>query len=80
LGQTQPVKAVFAIYKDAMEAQALALMGRKMRAAQLLYGDTVGGGYYTTTFCDGHVQTRWAKDKNDIMKNNYIGRDGIPLH
>ena len=34
LGQTQPVKAVFAVYKDAMEAQALALMGRKMRAAQ----------------------------------------------
>jgi hypothetical protein len=26
-----------------MEAQALALMGRKMRAAQLLYGDNVGG-------------------------------------
>ncbi len=26
-----------------MKAQALALMGRKMRAAQLLYGDTVSG-------------------------------------
>jgi hypothetical protein len=34
-GADQPVKAVFAVYKDAMEAQALALMGRKMRAAQL---------------------------------------------
>ncbi|MBN2149593.1 MAG: hypothetical protein JW726_19555 [Anaerolineales bacterium] len=43
MGQTQPVKAVFAVYKDAMEAQALALMGRKMRAAQTLYGDEVGG-------------------------------------
>jgi hypothetical protein len=43
LGQTQPVKAVFAVYKDAMEAQALALIGRKMRAAQTLYGDEVGG-------------------------------------
>jgi SNF2 family DNA or RNA helicase len=43
LGQTQPVKAVFAVYKDAMEAQALSLMGRKMRAAQMLYGDEVGG-------------------------------------
>ena len=43
MGQTQPVKAVFAVYKDAMEAQALALMGRKMRAAQILYGDEVGG-------------------------------------
>jgi hypothetical protein len=26
-----------------MEAQALSLMGRKMRAAQMLYGDEVGG-------------------------------------
>lgn len=43
LGQTQPVKAVFAVYRDAMEAQGLALMGRKMRAAQTLYGDEVGG-------------------------------------
>jgi hypothetical protein len=43
LGQPRPVKAVFAVYKDAMEAQALALMGRKMRAAQTLYGDDVGG-------------------------------------
>ena len=43
LGQTRPVKAVFATYKDTLEAQALALMGRKMRAAQLLYGDEVGG-------------------------------------
>jgi hypothetical protein len=43
LGQTKAVKAVFAVYKGTMEAQALALMGRKMRAAQLLYGDNVGG-------------------------------------
>ena len=26
-----------------MEAKALSLMGRKMKAAQLLYGDEVGG-------------------------------------
>jgi hypothetical protein len=31
LGQTQPVKAVFAVYKDAMEAQALALLVREIR-------------------------------------------------
>jgi hypothetical protein len=43
LGQMKPVKAVFAVYRDTMEAQALALMGRKMRAAQLLYWDNVGG-------------------------------------
>jgi hypothetical protein len=43
LGQTKPVKVVFAVYAGSMEAKALALMGRKMKAAQLLYGDEVGG-------------------------------------
>ncbi len=43
LGQTKPVKAVFVVYQNTLEAQALALMGRKMRAAQLLFGDEVGG-------------------------------------
>jgi SNF2 family DNA or RNA helicase len=42
-GQTQRVKAVFAIYNGTMEARALALMGRKMKAGQMLYGDEVGG-------------------------------------
>jgi hypothetical protein len=39
LGQTQPVKAIFSVYSTAMEATALALMGKKMKAAQLVYGD-----------------------------------------
>ncbi len=43
LGQKKPVKAIFTIYSSTMEAKALSLMGRKMRAAQLLYGDEVGG-------------------------------------
>jgi hypothetical protein len=43
LGQTRPVKVLFAVYDGSMEAKALALMGRKMKAAQLLYGDEVGG-------------------------------------
>ena len=42
-GQTQNVKAVFAIYNGAMEARALSLMGQKMKAGQTLYGDEVGG-------------------------------------
>jgi len=43
LGQTQAVKALFSVYEGAMESLALALMGQKMKAAQLLYGDEVGG-------------------------------------
>ena len=54
----QPVKAVFAVYKDAMEAQALALMGRKMRAAQTLYGDEVGGAIVPVE--EGNFERRMA--------------------
>jgi hypothetical protein len=34
---------VFSVYNGTMEARALSLMGAKMKAAQLLYGDEVGG-------------------------------------
>ena len=60
LGQTQPVKAVFAVYEDAMKAQALALMGRKMRAAQTLYGDEVGGAIVPVE--DGDFITELARE------------------
>ena len=39
LGQTKPVKVVYAVYEDSMEEAALALMGEKLKAAMLLYGD-----------------------------------------
>ena len=43
LGQDQPVRVVFTAYEKTLEAQAIQLMGKKMKAAQLLYGDEVGG-------------------------------------
>jgi hypothetical protein len=43
LGQQKAVKVVFSAYAGTLEADALALMGKKMQAAQLLYGDEVGG-------------------------------------
>ncbi|MFP4345919.1 MAG: DUF6573 family protein [Anaerolineales bacterium] len=43
LGQHLPVKVIYAVYKNTLEAKAMALMGKKMKAAQLLYGDEVGG-------------------------------------
>jgi hypothetical protein len=60
LGQTKPVKAVFSVYRGTMEAQALALMGRKMRAAQLLYGDNVGGAIVPIE--DGDFITELARE------------------
>jgi len=43
-----------------MNAQALALMGRKMRAAQTLYGDEVGGAIVPVE--DGDFITELARE------------------
>ena len=90
LGQTRPVKVVYAVYAGAMESKALALMGRKMKAAQLLYGDEVGGaivpeesGDFLTELArevlEGKqlpdLQTLFADD--DEMTDAAIG--GLPL-
>jgi len=60
LGQTKPVKAIFSVYSEAMEARALALMGRKMKAAQLLYGDEVGGAIVPDE--DGDILMKLARE------------------
>ena len=60
LGQTQPVKAIFSVYSTAMEATALALMGKKMKAAQLVYGDEVGGAIVPEE--EGDFLTQLARD------------------
>jgi hypothetical protein len=66
LGQTQPVKAIFSVYTTAMEATALALMGRKMKAAQLVYGDEVGGAIVPEE--EGDFLTQLARDVLDGAK------------
>ena len=60
LGQTKPVKAVFSVYNDSLEEKALRLMGRKMKAAQLLYGDEVGGALVPAE--EGDFLTQLARD------------------
>jgi hypothetical protein len=66
-GQTQKVKAVFAIYNNTMEARALSLMGRKMKAGQTLYGDEVGGAIVPEDEGDLLLKlAREALDKADI--------------
>ena len=60
LGQTRPVKAIFSVYSEAMEARALALMGQKMKAAQLLYGDEVGGAIVPDE--DGDILMKLARE------------------
>jgi hypothetical protein len=59
LGQDKPVKVVFVAYERTLETDALALMGQKMQAAQLLYGDEVGGAIVPEE--DGDFLTRLAR-------------------
>ena len=63
LGQTQPVKAIFSVYSSTMEAAALAHIGRKMKAAQLVYGDEVGGAIVPEE--EGDFLTQLARDVLD---------------
>jgi len=49
-----------------MEATALALMGRKMKAAQLVYGDEVGGAIVPEE--EGDFLTQLARDVLDGAK------------
>lgn len=41
LGQTRPVKVFYLAYEDTLEEKAYALIGQKIKAAQLLYGEEV---------------------------------------
>jgi len=66
LGQTKPVKAVFSAYNDTMESRALALIGAKMKAAQLLYGDNVGGAIVPEE--DGDLLMKLAREALDAAE------------
>jgi hypothetical protein len=59
VGQTKPVEVIFSSYKDTLEDLALSLMGRKLYAAQLLYGDEVGGAIVESD--DGNFLTELAR-------------------
>jgi superfamily II DNA or RNA helicase len=43
LGQTKPVKVIFMAYTRTMQATAINLIARKMRAAEMVDGDEAGG-------------------------------------
>jgi hypothetical protein len=67
LGQTKSVEVTFLSYRDALEDLALSLMGKKLYAAQLLYGDEVGGAIVESD--DGSFLTELARavvDKTQV--------------
>lgn len=43
IGQTRDVDVHFTVYRDTMEHRAASLVGQKLAAAQLIYGDSVEG-------------------------------------
>jgi hypothetical protein len=59
LGQTKPVEVVFLAYRDTLEDLALRLMGKKLYAAQLLYGDEISGAIVESD--DGNFLTELAR-------------------
>ena len=61
--QAQPLKAIFSVYLSAMEAKALGSIGEKMKAAQLVYSDEVGGAIVPED--EGDFLTQLARDVLD---------------
>jgi len=74
LGQTQPVKVLFPIYADSMESAALALMGRKMQAALLLYGDNAASAITDEAGGSGDFTAELAAK---ILEGEVLSSDGI---
>ena len=61
IGQAQPVEAYFAIYDGTMQAEALALVGRKPCAALLVEGELSQDGLATQERDDGDLMLTLAK-------------------
>jgi 16S rRNA G966 N2-methylase RsmD len=74
LGQTQPVKVLFPIYSDSMESAALALMGQKMQAALLLYGDNAASAITDEAGGSGDFTAELAAK---ILEGEELSSDGI---
>lgn len=75
LGQEQPVKVLFPVYSDTMESAALALMGRKMQAALLLYGDNAASAI--TDEAGGSGADFAAELAAKILDGEDLNSDGI---
>jgi len=61
IGQARPVKVYFAAYEGTMQAEALSLVGRKLRAALLVEGELPQEGLATQELDDGDLLLTLAK-------------------
>lgn len=74
LGQQQPVRVLFPIYRQTMESAALALMGQKMRAACLLYGDNAASAITEDEEGGGDFLAELA---GKVLAGEALASDGI---
>src|SRR5438067_1359074 len=61
VGQTQPCRVVYLYYAGTMQDRALALMGRKLTAAQALEGKFSGEGLVAMAGEDADVEVALAR-------------------
>ncbi len=61
LGQTKPVKVIYTAYADSMQEHAVGLVGKKIGAAQLLFGDEVAGAIVPGEEAEGSFRDELAK-------------------
>lgn len=61
LGQALPVEVYYAVYEGTLQAEALALVGRKLRAALLVEGDLPREGLATRDLDDGDLMLTLAR-------------------
>ncbi len=69
LGQTEPVKVYFPLYRNAMEHRAVARVGEKLAAAALLYGNDVVGGLISEAQAGRGLMDQLIRD---VMNNAAI--------
>ncbi len=74
LGQQKPVKVMFPVYNDSMESAALALMGQKMQAALLLYGDNASSAITDEVGGSGDFLSELA---HKVLAGEALTSDGI---
>ena len=61
IGQAHPVEVYFAVYAGTLQAEALSLVGRKLRAALLVEGELPQEGLATQELDDGDLMLTLAK-------------------
>jgi predicted RNA methylase len=88
LGQAKPVKVVYLVYRDSWEENAIALMGKKKRAAQMVYGDDIGGaivpeadtaGSFKAEMMAGAVEGAELPDLAEMFNTDAFDLDDTPV-